>query len=132
MDFSKLPLFSLIQQKMAYIDERHAVIAENIANSNTPKYKAKDLKSVDFSKMVKEGGGRLQMTATNPRHIQSAGAGSEFATETLKSWDTKPNGNSVDITDESQKMQANLGDYQSVTSTYAKTADLIRTVVSDK
>ncbi len=132
MDFSKLPLFSLVKQKMAYIDERHAVLAENIANADTPKYKAKDLKSVDFGKLVKASGGRLQMTATNPRHIQSAGAGSEFATETLKSWDTSPNGNSVVLEEQAQKMQANAGDYQAVTSTYAKMADLIRTVVSDK
>jgi flagellar basal-body rod protein FlgB len=132
MDFSKLPLFSLIQQKMAYVDERHAVIAENIANANTPKYKAKDLKSVDFGKLVKASSGKLQMTATDPRHIQPPGAGSTFATETVKSWDTSPNGNSVDLVEQSQKMQANAGDQQAAIRTYAKVADLIRTAVSDK
>jgi flagellar basal-body rod protein FlgB len=130
MDFSKLDFFSVVAKKMAYVSERQAVLAKNIANADTPNYKPSDL--LPFHKAVSANMiGGLQMAVTDPKHMQSASS-NMFASIQEKGDDPTPNGNAVDVVDEAQKMQDNALAYQSLTSIYAKMADFIRTVVTDK
>lgn len=56
---------------------RQELLASNIANADTPNYKAKD---IDFASalqgaMAGRGAGALQMAATSPRHIEGMGQG---------------------------------------------------------
>lgn len=57
-------------------EERASVIANNLANANTPNYKAKD---IDFNEYLTASmaGGAQQLKATSPNHI---GANSNFST----------------------------------------------------
>lgn len=43
-DFSQLPLFALADRKFAWIDQRQQVLAQNIANADTPGWRARDVK----------------------------------------------------------------------------------------
>ena len=52
MDLNKLDIFRLTNSKMGWLSERQTVLAQNIANADTPGYKAKDLKVPDFSSML--------------------------------------------------------------------------------
>ena len=52
MDLNKLDIFRLTNSKMGWLSERQTVLAQNIANADTPGYKAKDLKAPDFSSML--------------------------------------------------------------------------------
>lgn len=36
-------IMSLMKDKLAYLGQRQAVLAQNVANANTPGYKAKEL-----------------------------------------------------------------------------------------
>src|SRR5690349_5580690 len=56
MDFSKLPLFSMISQRIGWLSERQKVLAENVANADTPNYKARDLKPQDFAALASAAG----------------------------------------------------------------------------
>lgn len=53
--------------------QRQEVLAANLANSDTPNYKARD---IDFAAALKEimgaAGGRLAMQRTNPDHLGAA------------------------------------------------------------
>jgi flagellar basal-body rod protein FlgB len=40
-------LFALAEQRLAYIDQRQRVVAQNIANADTPDYRPRDLLSFD-------------------------------------------------------------------------------------
>ena len=42
MDPSSLPLFDLAERRLAWTDQRQEVLAQNIANVNTPDWQAKD------------------------------------------------------------------------------------------
>ena len=55
MDLNKLDIFRLTNSKMGWLSERQTVLAQNIANADTPGYKAKDLKVPDFSSMLNTG-----------------------------------------------------------------------------
>lgn len=53
---------------------RAEVLASNLANADTPNYKARDL---DFRQILADqsGGGQFGLRATNARHISGSGAG---------------------------------------------------------
>jgi flagellar basal-body rod protein FlgB len=52
MDFSKIPLFQGLVQKMGWLAQRQQVLARNIANANTPGFKPKDIEKPDFSALL--------------------------------------------------------------------------------
>ena len=52
MNLHNLDVFRISSQKMGWLSERQTVLAQNIANSDTPGYKAKDLRLPDFSSML--------------------------------------------------------------------------------
>lgn len=61
-----MQLFDLAFRQNEWLAQRQSVISSNVANANTPGYKAKDIESFDdaMSKSV-------SMTATDPRHLTS-------------------------------------------------------------
>jgi flagellar basal-body rod protein FlgB len=58
-------LFSLASQRTAYLSARQTLIAQNVANVNTPTYKAVELKP--FSAALQEAA--IAMTVTDPAHL---------------------------------------------------------------
>ena len=43
MDISQIPLFAMLRGRLSYLSDRQKVIAENVANSDTPGYAPRDL-----------------------------------------------------------------------------------------
>lgn len=62
---SDVYLFALASQRTGYLSTRQTLIAENVANANTPGYKAVDLKP--FSAALQETA--IAMAVTNPAHL---------------------------------------------------------------
>ena len=94
--------------------ERHQLLSENLANSDTPNYKARDM---DFQSALREatggGGGGLGLATTNPAHIQQAGGG-EGTTESLYRVPHSPSldGNTVESHVEQAKFAENTVQYR--------------------
>lgn len=55
----------ILEKLMTATNRRHKVLSSNIANSDTPGYKARD---VDFDKFMNDT--MLEMKTTSPRHIK--------------------------------------------------------------
>ena len=68
--------FGLSPQALAASEQRATVIANNLANADTPNFKAKD---IDFNEYLSASmaGSNQQLKLTSPNHI---GANSEFST----------------------------------------------------
>ena len=47
MKLSGMSFFQLASQRMSWLGARQAVISENIANADTPNYRAKEISSFD-------------------------------------------------------------------------------------
>lgn len=130
MDLNKLPLFSMISQRMNWLGDRQKVLAQNIANSDTPNYAPRDLKEVDFSKVVAGHTARLQPAATDEKHIAGATSGGVKASVTKpKPVETTQSGNSVSLENELMKIADTGMDYQLVTNLYRKQLGLFRAVL---
>jgi len=65
-----LQLFDLAFRQNEWLAQRQSVISANIANANTPGYKAKDVES--FEDVMRRS---VSMTTTNPEHIASSDDG---------------------------------------------------------
>lgn len=108
---------SLATQKSEWLAARQAMLSQNIANANTPAYKARDL--VPFEAVLQSTG--LQMAATSPSHLKAGGdaAGSAEIVSQLIPGDQTFNGNTVSLEGE----MAKLGE---TTSNYALTTSIIK------
>lgn len=90
-------LFNVISQHNRWLSVRQAAIAGNIANANTPGYKALDVQP--FEAAMEQT--RLAMTATRPAHVTTA-ADTIPATDIRKEepWEITHSGNSVTLEQE--------------------------------
>lgn len=126
MDYANLTLFHGLAERMRYLSERQNLIAQNIANANTPDYTAKDLKPVDFANVLAHHEGKLNMAITNPAHISPALQSNFAAVQKTKSFETTLSGNNVVIEEQMQKLAQNTSDYQETTALYKKLAGLVK------
>jgi len=94
---------------------RHALISQNIANADTPGYKAKDV--ADFSAVLKaQAMGQGEASLDPMAVIERPTVGS-------------PNGNSVSLEEELMRGAAAKQDHQLAISMYRSTLGLMKTAV---
>ncbi len=132
MDFSKVTLVGNIEKKMSFHAARQSVLAQNIANANTPGYKSQDIAKGQFAKMVDQSNG-LALTVTQPGHMTSiGGAGTAFSAQGVgQQYEVTPTGNGVVLEEEMLKMQDNSMQYQATTSMYRKMARLMTSALGE-
>jgi flagellar basal-body rod protein FlgB len=126
MDLSRIPLFDAIAKRLSWLGERQSVLAQNVANADTPGYVAKDVKPPDFAKLVTGAGTRLPLLRTDPQHILPVNASGAFeqAADAVK--ESAPNGNTVQLEDQMMKISSNASDHALTTSLYKKQLALLK------
>lgn len=130
MDFSKIKLFSMMKTKMAHLSERQDVLAQNIANVDTPGYRPKDVKELDFKNMVDVESHRLQMRATDPSHQRPTERPPEFRTVRQKhNYETSPMENRVVVEEQMMKVAETKLQYDMTTNLYKKMSDMFKTAL---
>jgi flagellar basal-body rod protein FlgB len=132
MAISDLPILTMLRTKMQWHQERQRVLAENVANADTAKFRPNDLTPLDFGQTSSSArtGGPLALATTQPGHIAAAG-GSRFAGE-RQGYEVRPTGNVVNLEDEMMKVAANQMDFQAATSLYSRSMGLIRTAIGKR
>ncbi|SJZ81624.1 flagellar basal body rod protein FlgB [Consotaella salsifontis] len=106
-------LMGIASRRADWLSNRQTVIAENVANANTPGYTSKDIKP--FSDVMNTT--RLEMEASSPMHLVSAGGRSVDVDETKENaWDVLHSGNSVSLEQEMLKAGEVQRDYSLNTS----------------
>ena len=129
MAISDLPIFSMLRTRMNWHQERQRLLAENVANADTPNYRPRDLAPLDFAREVQQASGQLQLALTSPAHLSSPTATGAFATQRQGKFDVRPAGNAVNLEDEMMKVAANQMDHQAAISLYSRSMGLIRTAL---
>jgi len=121
MDIGKLGMFANLKEKMDWLTQRQEVIAQNIANSDTPNYRANDLKEFDPKNIGRDRQFILAMQATTPGHSQGLNKPQNFKDEEVrKNYEVAPGKNAVILEEQMVKMNENQVDYQTMTRLYAK------------
>ena len=127
-----LKLFEMLRSKMHWHQTRQRVLAENIANADSPDYNAKDLAPIDFGSILKiDRAGGLQTRQTNQKHLQGKAIfpDGNLVGKNVDGFEVTPSGNNVNLEEQMMKVTANQMDYQAVASLYSKGLGMIRTAV---
>lgn len=131
MGLSNIPLFSALTEKMKWHQTRQGLLAENVANAETPGYRGRDLKAYGFEEHMRNVSvASIATEATNPMHIVKVGSGTDgFGSRQLNNFEITPEGNGVTLEDEMMKVTTNQMDYQAVTALYTRSIKMIKTAL---
>lgn len=132
MAITDVPILSMLRTKLNWSQERQKVLAENVANSDTPNYRGRDLVAPKFREpglIAARPVAQVTLAATQGAHIGGMTlSGSKFESE-RKGSEIRPTGNSVNLEDEMMKVAANQMDYQAATALYSRSLNLLKTAL---
>jgi flagellar basal-body rod protein FlgB len=120
--FEKLELTRMAQALAAHAGSRMGVVAENVANADTPGYKSKDV--ADFAETYEAKGEGMRSTRPEHFHAPSGRPASPVAFETGGS--EAPNGNTVSLEKEMVKSVEVRQSHEMALAIYRTTSDVIR------
>jgi flagellar basal-body rod protein FlgB len=115
-----LTLLNLASGMARHATVRHRILAENVANADTPGYRARDLK--DFQATVKES---FTARATRPGHDGAGRPGLASEAREL-ALPPSPNGNTVNLEDQAVRAVETQGAHALALAVYSKAIDILR------
>ena len=131
MDIGEIPIFAMLRSRLGYLTDRQRVIAENVANADTPGYAPRDLKAFDFKAQVQAAGQASpgNMAMTNPAHMLAPGARKGLSTQRpikVADSETTLDGNSVVLEEEMMKLTQARMDYDAAVGFYQKSLEMLK------
>ncbi len=134
--YDKLTVMDMATSQMNWLAQRTEVVAENIANADTPGYTPKDLKPLDFKGMITETEGpsgpvrpTVVAVATNPRHIVPQGSEANVVETQSRVYEASPDGNAVSVEDQSRKLGDAKVAYSTAAGLYQKQVALLKLAI---
>ena len=141
MDLTSIPLMAALKKRMQWLHANQSVLSQNVANADTPGYRAQRLEKQDFSGLVDDlsstgGAGAMRtasatrMQATNARHMAAGGGTADKADiQDDKDGEQGPTGNTVVLEEEMLKVADNQMQYGMVVNLYKKNVGLLKTAL---
>ncbi len=130
MSVTDLPVLDALRAKMKWHQVRQRVLAENVANADTPGFQAREVKPLKFQSMVKlSATAGTGLNVTNAKHISNTPSAVEnagFRRVKDSDFDTTPSGNSVVLEEQMMRVAQNQMDHQAATTLYSKSIGLLR------
>lgn len=114
----KLKLLETMSAMASHSAKRHAVLAENIANADTPNYEAKDIKP--FSEVMADA----EKQGVSVRQVSSEMVA--LPVHDIRS----PNGNTVSLEEHMMLSTQTKGEHDMALAVYKKTLDILRLAAS--
>lgn len=128
MAISDIPILSMLRTKMHWHQERQRLLAENVANADTPQFRPRDLTPPEFGRQPASG--PVALARTNASHQSGLQGGDpQFRLGRQAGAEIRPSGNAVSLEDEMLKVAANQMDYQAAAGLYARSLGLIKTAI---
>lgn len=134
-----IPLFGMLKSRLGYLTERQKLVAQNVANADTPGYRPHDLKAYSFqaslmnqaSGPVYRGGASaptsgVTMMATSSSHMAPSNAPSAWRATSGADSETTLDGNAVSLEDQMLKMTDARMNYDAAITFYQKSMNMLR------
>ena len=124
-------IYGILGESLNVLSDRQNIIASNVANANTPGYKAKELNFEQVMKSLVPSADSLPMEATSQKDLGggfAAGSPAEGQSDYIKSFvhnqkdETVPplDGNTVDLSKEMSDMASNSIRFEAVSGLLSK------------
>jgi flagellar basal-body rod protein FlgB len=123
--FENIEMMRMVHAMGQHVSQRQLLVARNIANADTPDYRATDMQAFDESYRQAGTGGDLRVT--NPRHLDRP----QWALDAARIIDTgqqaSPNGNNVSLEEEMVRAAETKREGDLSLGIYRSALDLMRT-----
>ncbi|QBX33540.1 FlgB family protein [Paracoccus liaowanqingii] len=96
--FDQIEMMRMARAMGLHVQQRHVEVARNIANADTPGYRATDLQ--DFAQTYRRDDGSGPLKVSHPRHLASPDWSPAEARVIQVAGPVSPNGNSVSLEEE--------------------------------
>ncbi|HAQ35417.1 MAG: flagellar basal body rod protein FlgB [Maricaulis sp.] len=131
------PVLNLLRESLGFYSARQSVLADNIANADTPNFVPRDLQEADFHRALQRelrgsassSASSVAMSANHPGHMSPAGGGGstrEYRAVSSPDGETTVNGNAVSLEEQMVRAQDNRIRYETALGLYEKSLGLIR------
>ncbi len=125
--FKSLDVFKTAHAMGKHAAARQTVVAQNMANADTPGYQARDIKP--FKELYRNDNGADTMRATRSGHHGSSLEASELAPG-LTTSEVSPNGNGVSLEEEMLKAVEVKRQHDRSVAIYKSSMSVLRTTIS--
>lgn len=125
--------FAVYSQALDLRAKRHQVLASNIANADTPNYKARDFSfegAMQSALGQRLGEGGVAMARTHAGHLGVSGPGAAANLQYRKETQSAVDGNTVDMDVERSQIAENAMQYQILTQLIGDKFKGLRTAMS--
>jgi flagellar basal-body rod protein FlgB len=128
-----VPLFATLKSRLGYLGNRQQVIAQNVANADTPGFTPSDMKP--FTLPGRAGAlpplAPIAPVMTSPMHMAGTVTPPRMTAKPVVSPDseTKLDGNSVVLEEEMMRMSQARMDYDTAVGFYQQSLQMIQTAV---
>ncbi len=134
MSLDSIPMFAILKDKMNWHQTRQNLLAQNVANADTPGYKGRDLAPFKVEHAAKRGQvlPPIGMARTSAAHIQGtvmADARSNFGRNNGAGWEITPEGNGVVLEEQMIKVTSNASDFQIASTLYSRSLGILKTAL---
>jgi len=134
MDYNDITIMKMATGHMRYQTQRQKVLAENIANIDTPRYLASDLKPLDFGAMAERETRRLELRATAPSHMEGvSGFKGPYKEEKVRqTFETNPTKNNVVLDEQMAHVNNSQAQFQLSSTLYRKMNTMFRAALGNR
>lgn len=136
MTIENISLFKAIGSKMDFLNQRQRIISQNVSNSDTPGYRPKDLKPVDFDRVLKDvtdkkgGVPSVGLVSTRSNHMPAPGSIDPAKSRKQKhTYEVAPDGNAVIMEEQLIKSNQTVADYNLMSNLIVKNVGMINTAL---
>jgi len=126
-----IKLLGMLREAMSFQNARQRVIAENVANANTPGFTPGDVPRSQFERVLEGQAARSGqgLRVTHERHFggsSSGASGAAYRPQASPDSETTMNGNSVVIEEQMVRANESRMNFQTALSLYEKSLNMIR------
>jgi flagellar basal-body rod protein FlgB len=137
MPITDIPILSMLRTRLDWTQSRQKVLAENVANADTPGFQARDLSPLKFEPAGETpaagGVGPVTLATTEKGHLPGlAGSAAPFHSRSDGHYEVRPTGNAVNLEEEMMKVAANQMDFQTASALYTHSLGLIKIALGKK
>ena len=136
MGITDIPILSMLRTRLDWSQARQRVLADNVANADTPHFRGRDLAPLKFDNpllVTPTAVSGITLTRTASSHMNGVGLSqSPFPNKNESVYETRPAGNAVNLEEEMMKVAANQMDFQTATALYTRSLNLIKTALGKR
>lgn len=132
MSLDNFSIFGALREKLHWHQTRQSMLAQNVANADTPSYRARDLKPLDFSQTLQVATtGSVSTAMTHRAHIEGATESTgPFTSVRSGGFEVTPEGNEVVLEEQMMKVTSNQMDYQLASTLYNKSMGILKLAIN--